>query len=192
MTELDRTMTQPADDLIFIAALAGAHGVRGECKLKSFAGNPADAFAYGPFLDETGQVILTPTIWKPTKDGFIVRLAEALDRDKAQALKGTRLYIPRAALPALDEDEFYHADLIGLTVRSLDGAPMGTIRAVHDFGASDLLEITGTPDRKGSWMLPFTRQFVPHVSIADGVVTIDPPEDVGSKAEEEAGGMSDD
>ena len=185
-------MTQPADDLIFIAALAGAHGVRGECKLKSFAGQPGDAFAYGPFLDEQGRVLLTPKIWKPTKDGFIVRFAEALDRDKAQALKGTRLYIPRAALPELDEDEFYHTDLIGLEVQALDGAPMGTLKAVHDFGASDLLEITGTPDRKGSWMLPFTRQFVPHISLAEGVITIDPPEDVGSKAEEEAGGKSDD
>jgi 16S rRNA processing protein RimM len=182
-----RPMTTPADDLVFIAALAGAHGVKGECKAKSFAGNPADAFAYGPFLDADGKPFLTPKSARPVKDGFIVRFAEPLDRDQAQALKGTRLYIPRSALPALEDDEFYHADLLGLKVRSLDGAPMGTLKAVHDFGSGDLLEITGTPDRNGSWMLPFTREFVPHVSLSEGVVTIDPPEDVGSKAEEEAG-----
>ena len=180
-------MTRPADDLVFMAAIAGAHGVRGECKVKSFAGVPEDAFAYGPFMDADGNPLLTPKIWKPVKDGFIVRFAEALDRDKARALKGTRLYIPRSALPDPDEDEFYHADLIGLNVRALDGSDMGTVKAVHDFGASDLLEIAGTPGRKGSWMLPFTRQFVPRIALADGLITIDPPEDVGSKEEEETG-----
>ncbi len=185
-------MTTPADDLVFIAALAGAHGVKGECKAKSFAGNPADAFTYGQFLDTDGKPFLTPKSARPVKDGFIVRFVEPLDRDQAQALKGTRLYVPRAALPSLEDDEFYHADLIDLKIQSLDGSPMGTLRAIHDFGSGDLLEITGTPDRKGSWMLPFTRDFVPHVSLVDGVITIDPPEDVGSKAEEEAGGSSDD
>ncbi|MAC89485.1 ribosome maturation factor RimM [Maricaulis sp.] len=185
-------MTTPADDLVFIAAIAGAHGVRGECKVKSFAGNPADAFKYGAFLDIDGKTVLTPKAARPVKDGFVVRFAEQLDRDKAQALKGTKLHVLRSALPKLEEDEFYHSDLLGLRVQGLDGAPMGTLKAVHDFGSGDLLEITGTPDRNGSWMLPFTREFVPHVSIADGVVTIDPPEDVGSKAEEEGGGASDD
>ncbi|MHA6287970.1 ribosome maturation factor RimM [Maricaulis sp. CAU 1757] len=184
-------MTQAADDLVFIAACAGAHGVKGECKVKSFAGNPADAFGYGPFLDKDGAGILTPKSARPVKDGFVVRFEEVTDRDQAQALKGTQLFIPRSVLPELEDDEFYHADLIGLAVQALDGSPMGTLRAIHDYGAGDLLEITGTPDRKGSWMLPFTRQFVPHVSLDDGVITIDPPEDVGSKAEEEAG-QSDD
>lgn len=176
-----------ADDLVFIAALAGAHGVRGECKVKSFAGEPEAAFGYGPFLDESGKAILTPKQWRPVKDGFVVSFAENLNREQAQGLKGTKLFIPRTALPELEEDEFYHSDLLGLTVQALDGSPMGRLRAVHDFGSGDLLEIEATPGRKGSWMLPFTREFVPHLSITDGVITIDPPEDVGSKEEEEAG-----
>ena len=112
-------MTQTADDLVFIAAIAGAHGVKGECKVKSFAGEPDAAFSYGAFRDADGAVLLTPKSWRPVKDGFIVRFAESLTRDQAQALKGTRLHIPRAALPALEDDEFYHADLIGLKVQAL-------------------------------------------------------------------------
>ncbi|WP_300542547.1 ribosome maturation factor RimM [Maricaulis sp.] len=182
-------MTASADDLVFIAAIAGAHGVKGECKVKSFAGEPEDAFAYGPFLDVDGRAVLTPKSWRAVKDGFIVRFAESLTREQAGALKGTKLHIPRAALPVLGEDEFYHADLVGLAVQGLDGSPMGTLRAIFDYGSGDLLEISGTPGRNGSWMLPFTRDFVPHVSIAEGIITIDPPEEVGSKAEEEAGGV---
>ena len=179
-------MSKPAQDLVFVAAIAGAHGVRGECKVKTFTGEPDAAFSYGPFLDEAGQPLLTPSAWRRAKDVFVVRFKEDLDRDRSQALKGTRLYIPRSALPGLEDDEFYHADLLGLPVQDLSGAPMGRIRALHDFGSGDLLEIEATPDRKGSWMLPFTREFVPHISLDDGVVTIDPPEEVGSKAEEEA------
>ncbi|MEA1940985.1 MAG: ribosome maturation factor RimM [Pseudomonadota bacterium] len=180
-------MTHPADELVFIAAIAGAHGVKGECKVKSFAGVPEDAFAYGPFLDGDGKPVLTPKSWRPVKDGFIVRFAEDLTREQAQALKGTKLHIPRSALPALEDDEFYHADLIGLPVQGLDGSPMGRLRAIYDYGSGDLLEISGTPGRKGPWMLPFTRDFVPHVSVSEGMITIDPPEEVGSKEEEEAG-----
>ena len=83
-------MTEPADDLVFIAAIAGPHGVRGECKVKSFAGNPPDAFIYGAFLDTDGKTILTPKAARPVKDGFVVRFAEPLDRDMAQALKQPR------------------------------------------------------------------------------------------------------
>lgn len=181
-------MTENAPDLLFVAALAGAHGVKGECKVKSFTGDPEAAFAYGPFLDEDGQVLLTPKRWRQAKDSFVVSFKQAMTREDAQTRKGTRLYIPRAALPDLEEDEFYHADLIGLAVQSLDGSPMGKVRAVHDFGSGDLLEIVDTPDRKGAWLLGFTREYVPHVSITEGVVTIDPPEETGSKAEEDAGG----
>lgn len=185
---LDRDlMTDIAPDLVFIAAIAGAHGVKGECKVKSFAGVPEDAFAYGPFLDKAGRPFLTPKSARPVKDGFVVRFAENLSREQAQALKGTKLYIPRSALPGLEEDEFYHADLLGLAVQGLDGTPMGRLHAIHDFGSGDILEITATPGRPGPWMLPFTREFVPHVSLETGTITIDPPEEVGSKAEEEAG-----
>ena len=110
-----------------------------------------------------------------------------MSREASAALRGTRLYVPRSALPQLDDEEYYHSDLIGLTVQSLDGSPMGKLKAVHDFGSGDLLEITGTPERTGDWFLPFTRDFVPHISLPDRLITIDPPEEVGSKDEEQGG-----
>lgn len=177
-------MTLPSNDLIFIAAIAGSHGVRGECKVKSFAGDPAAAFSYGPFMDETGKVILTPMRHRAAKGVWVVSFKENLNREEAHALKGTKLYIPRSALPELEEEEFYHSDLIGMTLQALDGSAMGQIKGVHDFGAGDILEITDTPGRKGGWFLPFTLAFFPHVDLKAGVVTIDPPEDIGSKAEE--------
>jgi len=177
-------VTPPSNDLIFIAAIAGSHGVRGECKVKSFAGDPAAAFSYGPFMDETGKVILTPQRHRAAKEVWVVSFKENLTRESAQALKGTRLYIPRSALPDLDEEEFYHSDLIGMKLQALDGSAMGEIKGIHDFGSGDILEIIGTPDRKDGWLMPFTLAFVPHIDIEKGVVTIDPPEDIGSKAEE--------
>jgi len=180
-------MSKPEDDLVFVAAIAGAHGVKGDCKLKSFTGEPDAVFSYGPFRNERGEVIFTPQRWRSTKDAFIVTFKEKLTREQAQAARGTKLYIPRSALPALEEDEFYHSDLLGLKVQTLDGTPMGKIRAVHDFGSGDLLEIVDTPDRRGPWMIPFTREQVPHISITDGIVTIDPLEEVEGDAERDQG-----
>ena len=174
-------------DLVFVAAIAAAHGVRGECKVKTFTGDPAAAFTYGPFLDANGVEILRAKRWRPVKDGWVVAFDKELSREEAQALRGTRLHVPRSALPALDEEEYYHADLIGLAVETLDGTPMGRVKALHDFGSGDLMEITGTPDRPGDWFLPFTHACVPHISLKDRRVTIDPPEETGSKDEEEAG-----
>lgn len=171
-------MSKPSSDLVFVAAIAGAHGVKGECKVKSFTGEPEAAFAYGPFLDAQGKTLFTPARHRRAKDAFVVAFKENLTREQAQAARGTKLYVPRSALPALDEDEFYHSDLLGLKVQALDGAPMGRIKAVHDFGGGDLLEIVDSPDRRGAWMIPFTREQVPHISISEGVVTIDPLEEV--------------
>lgn len=171
-------MSNPADDLVFVAAIAGAHGVKGECKLKSFTGEPAAVFEYGPLLDENGQSLFTPQRWRQTKDAFVVSFKERMTREQAQNARGTKLYVSRSALPELEEDEFYHSDLLGLKVQALDGSPMGKIRAVHDFGSGDILEIVDTPDRRGAWMIPFTREQVPHVSIVEGVVTLDPLEEV--------------
>ena len=160
-------------DLVVIGAVAGAHGVRGDAKLKAF-GDPAALCRYGPFLDEAGQVLLTPKGARPGPNGLVIAwFEERLTREQVQALKGTRLCVPRAALPDTDEDEFYHADLIGLSVESLEGEALGRVKAVHDFGAGDLLEVSG-PD--GAWFLPFTQAAVPHVDLAAGKLTADPPQ----------------
>jgi 16S rRNA processing protein RimM len=169
-------MTPTSPDLVFVA---GSHGVRGECRVKSFTGDGQAAFSYGAFLDQSGAPILTPKRWRSAKDVWVVSFNENLTREQAQALKGTQLFVQRSALPELADEEFYHSDLIGLAVQGVDGSPMGRVKAVHDFGSGDLLEIEQTPDHPSSWLLPFTQVCVPHVSVADGIVTIAPPEEIG-------------
>jgi 16S rRNA processing protein RimM len=172
-------MTQTSPDLVFVAAIAGSHGVRGECRVKSFTGDGEAAFGYGAFLDDSGAPLLTPKRWRSAKDVWVVAFMESLTREQAQALKGTQLFVRRSALPELEDEEFYHADLIGLSVQGVDGSPMGRVKALHNFGSGDLLEIEQTPDQSGSWLLPFTQACVPHLSVAEGQVTIAPPDEIG-------------
>ncbi len=180
-------MTKP--DLVVIGAIAGAHGVRGDAKVKPF-GDPTQLTAYGPFLNEAGEVLLTPVGAKPGPNGLsIMWFKEQRSREEMQAMKGTLLHAPRAALPEPDEDEFYHADLIGLSVELLDGETLGTVKAVQDFGAGDLLEVSSA---EGSVFIPFTKAAVPHVDLAAGKLVADPPVDGGeTQADEEKGRSSD-
>ncbi|MGF1462470.1 MAG: ribosome maturation factor RimM [Maricaulaceae bacterium] len=163
-----------ADRPIMVGAVAGAFGVQGEAKVKSFTADPDAIRDYAPFCDAAGAVILTPLAWRSIKGGFAVRFKEVASREAAAALKSTRLFAPRNRLPGLKADEFYHADLIGLRVEDLQGRERGRVRAVYDFGAGDLLEIIGAPGVKGAWLLPFTREEAPHVDMAGGAVIIDP------------------
>jgi 16S rRNA processing protein RimM len=160
---------------VCVGAIAGAFGVRGEVRLKSFCAEPEDVAAYGPLESEDGARRYGVTLVKPVKNGFAARLSGVTTKEQADALRGTRLYAGRDALPALGEDEFYHADLIGLEVRDTGGALLGHVRAVHDHGAGDLLEIHG-PGLKQTVLLPFTREAVPTVDLAGGRVVADPPE----------------
>jgi 16S rRNA processing protein RimM len=173
-------------DLVCVGAIAGAFGVRGEVRVKPFTAEPETVFALGPLLDEEGAVRLTVTEWRPINDGYAAFAKEIPTREAAMAMKSTRLFVPRASLPAADEDEFYHADLVGLRVVGLDGAPLGEVRGVQNFGASDLIEIWRTPGVRQPWMLPFTEAAVPHVDLAKGEVVVDPPEGMGPE-ESEAG-----
>jgi 16S rRNA processing protein RimM len=168
-------------DLVVIGAIAGAHGVQGEAKVRAF-GDPAMLASYGPFLDETGEVVFTPRRARHSGgETVIVVFEEDTTREALLAMKGTLLYVPRAALPEPDEDEFYYSDLVGLAVEEAGGAPLGQVKAVQNFGAGDLLEITG-PD--GVWYLPFTKEAVPHLDLKAGKLVANPPE---AEAAEEAG-----
>jgi 16S rRNA processing protein RimM len=162
---------------VCVGAIAGAFGVRGEVRLKSFCAEPADIASYGPLWTEDGARSFTVTITRPVKGGLAARLSGVATKEAADTLKGTRLCADRAALPALPDDEFYHADLIGLEVADTGGRPLGRVRSVQNHGAGDLLEIVA-PGLASTVLLPFTREAVPTVDLAAGRIVADPPEGV--------------
>ncbi|MEO1307500.1 MAG: ribosome maturation factor RimM [Pseudomonadota bacterium] len=163
------------DDCVCVAAIAGAYGVRGEVRLKSFCAVPEDVASYGPLSSEDGTKTFDLRILRAIKNGFSARLSGVASKEAADALKGLRLYAHRDVLPDLPDDEFYHADLIGLDVLDTGGTVLGQIRAVHDHGAGDLLEVFG-PGLTSTVLLPFTRDAVPTVDIAGGRIIADPPD----------------
>ncbi len=152
------------DRLIAVGVLRGAHGVRGEVRVKSYTADPEALFTYGPLVDEAGAVLLTPKSARPGKDHFIVRPKESLQKEEWDALRGKLIYVPRARLPAADEDEFYVEDLAGLNVYAGGDSPAGRVRSVQNFGSGDLLEVemTGVPS---TIFVPFTRADVPVVDV---------------------------
>jgi 16S rRNA processing protein RimM len=164
-----------ANDLLLVARVAGAFGVRGEVRLSAFTEDPMALVGYKTLLRETGEPALTVLSGRPAKGGLVVRLREVETRDQAEALRGLKLFISRAALPPPEEDEFYLADLIGLAAETPEGEPLGKVKSVHDFGAGDLLEIQ--PAEGASWWLPFTREAVPDVRIAEGRLVAVKPEE---------------
>lgn len=158
---------------VCVGVVAGAHGVRGAIRVKSFTAEPKDVAAYGPLEDEPGERQFRLRLLGSGKGVLIAKLAGIDDRDQAEALRGLRLYLPRTALPPPGDDEYYHADLIGLEAMLADGTAIGRVRAVHDFGAGDTLEIDrpqGPP-----LMVPFTRAVVPVVDLDAGRLVLDPP-----------------
>ena len=161
-------------DRVCVGAIAGAFGVRGEARIKSFCAEPEAIAGYGPLGTEDGAREFTLSITRAVKGGFAARLTGVTSREAAEALKGTRLYAPRAKLPALAEDEYYHADLIGLTVCDTGGTEIGRVRANHDPGAGEMLAVT----RPGGAMvlIPFTRAAVPTVDLGRGRIVADPPQ----------------
>lgn len=163
-------------DRVCVGAIAGAFGVQGEVRLKSFTTAPNDIAAYGPLLSEDGARSFTVRLNKPIAGGIAARLSGVVTREDAEALRGVTLWADRAKLPSLPDDEFYHADLIGLSVYDAGGVQIGAVRAIHDHGAGDILEIFGA-GRRQTLLLPFTRAFVPTVDVAAGRIIADPPDE---------------
>jgi len=173
-------MTQsPASTLILVGRVSGAFGVRGELRIATYTEDPVTLTRFRALTRQDGSPALTVQAARVVKDGVVARCAGVDTKEAADALRGLRLYVPRAALPEPDEDEFYLADLIGLPVRHVaTDELLGKIKSVQNFGADDLLEID--PALGGqTWYLPFTRAAVPEVRIADGLVLADPPAMVG-------------
>jgi len=162
---------------VCVGAIAGAFGTRGEVRLKSFTAVPEDVAAYGALVSEDGKGCFDVALTGQTSGALTARLSGIATKEQADALRGTRLYVPRDRLPALPEDEFYHADLIGLCVHDSGGAPLGRVRAVLNHGASDLLEIETGGDSR-TVLLPFTRAAVPTVDLATGRIIADPPDGI--------------
>ena len=163
-----------------MAQIGGAHGLRGEVKLKSFTGDPMAVADYAPLTSEDGASFEIEAL-RPAKGHLVARFRGIEDRTSAERLANVRLFVPRERLPALAADEFYHADLIGLSAVKADGTEIGTVVAVHDFGAGDILELaprgSGTRGSGTSIMVPFTAAFVPSVDLARGRIVVAPPEE---------------
>lgn len=167
-------MTRP--DRICVGAIAGSFGVQGEVRLKSFCADPEAVASYGPLWTEDGSRSFAVKLTRANVSGGLgVRLSGVTTKEQADALKGTQLFADRDRLPALPDDEFYHADLIGLTAQDTGGVVLGTVRAVHNHGAGDMLEILG-PGMKSPLLVPFTLAVVPTVDLAAGRIVVDMPE----------------
>ena len=160
---------------VLLAAIIGAQGLKGEVKAKIFTETPDALTRYGALQDAKGRRFEI-TGFRPTKAGEAVIALEGIgDRNAAEALKGTELFVDRAALPDTNEDEFYHADLIGLEARDSEGRVLGKVSALHNYGASDVIELM-RPDGDHV-LLAFSKETVPVLNIAEGYVVVAVPED---------------
>ena len=159
---------------VLIAQVGAAHGVRGEVRLKAFTADPLSVTRYGPLETEDGKRRFEIEAVRPAKEVLVARFKGVADRNAAEALKNLRLYVAREKLPPPEDDEFYIADLIGLRVETAAGASFGNVKAVHNFGAGDLIEIEPA-DGGATIMLPFNEATVPTVDIAQQKIVIEPP-----------------
>lgn len=169
----------PQSGRLLLGVIAGVKGIKGEVKVKTFTGSPEDIVSYGPLENKAGTIKYKLSFVGFSKGTPVVRIKGVVDRNQAEALKGTELYMDRDKLPAIDgDDEYYHADLIGLDVVFEDGTQYGKILRLHDFGAGDMLEIV--PDgksEKSAILVPFTLEMVPAVDIKAGQVVLNLSDD---------------
>lgn len=166
--------------LILVGQVAGGFGVRGEVRVTAYTADPMSLLAYGPLLRADGSVGLTLTSARPEKSAVVGRAKEITTKEQADALRGLKLHVPRDLLPEPDEDEFYLTDLVGLQARDPDDVVLGTVKSVQNFGADDMLEIAPA-ERGQTWYLPFTRDCVPDLHIADGWLRVVRPVEIGER-----------
>lgn len=168
----------PQPERVLLGIIATAHGIRGEVIVKSYCNVPEAIASYGPLYDESGARTFTFKIRGATKRGLIARIAGIEDRNAAELLRGTQLYVDRDKLPEPEDDEYYHEDLIGLTAIEPDGTAIGEVIAVQNFGAGDLLEVRLQGGRRTEFF-PFEERFVPDIDVDAGTLTIaiDPSDD---------------
>jgi 16S rRNA processing protein RimM len=168
-------MSDQTTPMICVGAISGAFGVRGDIRLKSFCADPGAIADYAPLSTEDGTRQFDLKLTGQAKGVFTARISGVSTKEQADALRGVRLFAPRERLPGLPDDEYYYADLIGLSVVDTGGAPLGTVIAVQNHGADDLLEIK-RPTGGDTLLLPFTRDGVPTVDLAARRIVADPPD----------------
>jgi 16S rRNA processing protein RimM len=159
-------------DRVCVGAVVGAHGIKGAVRVKSFTADPTHLGVYGPVEDEAGQRRFKLAVIGEAKGLMIARLDGISDRNTAEALRGTRLYVAKSCLPTTEEDEFLYVELVGCRAEDEAGTNWGTVTAVFDFGAGEVLDIAGPG---GGMMLPFTRAAVPVVDIVGRRLVVVPP-----------------
>ena len=170
---------------ICVARIGAAHGVRGAVKLWTFTEDPLAVQQYGPLATKDGTRQFEVTHAREANGHLVATLKGIATREEAERLNGVELYIARDQLPETDEDEYYHADLIGLAAVTADDAPIGRVIAIHNFGAGDIIEIA--PSDGATMLLPFTNAVVPTVDLAGGRVVIELPEEVDGDEPEASG-----
>jgi 16S rRNA processing protein RimM len=161
---------------VCVARIGAAHGVRGAVKLWTFTEDPLAVQRYGPLMTKDGTRQFEVTHVREAKDHLVATLKGVATRDEAERLNGLELYVPREKLPDTDDDEYYHADLIGLAAVTTADQPLGHVVAIHNFGAGDIIEIA--PPKGATLLLPFTNAVVPTVDLAGGRVVIELPEEI--------------
>jgi 16S rRNA processing protein RimM len=165
---------------VLLGVVIGAQGLKGEVKVKTFTETPEALAAYGPLHTKDGREMRV-TFLRETKDGAVVQLHGINDRSSAEALKGMELFVSREALPEADADEFYHADLVGLRAEDPLGRAIGSVRAVHNFGAGDVIEIVR--ENGDDVFLSFTREVAREIDLKGGRIVIAEPQDIEAEKE---------
>ncbi len=163
------------DDRLLLGEIGAAVGLKGELRLRSYTGEPAAIAEYGPLQSDPPGRSFTIVNLRESPKGLVAKFEGVSSREAAEALTGTKLYVDRDKLPASEPDEWYYADLIGLEGIDSEGAPLGIVTAVHNFGASDIIELA--PATGPTLLIPFTEETVPEVDIESGRLTVIPPEE---------------
>ena len=169
---------------LLMGRIGAAHGIKGEVRIQSYTEDPLALASYGPLATNKPGLMVKILSARTTTNVLVARLEGVADRNAAEQLNGVELYVDRALLPPPDdEDDFYHADLIGLRARLADGSEIGEVMAVPNFGAGDLLEIRD-PRSGDTYLFPFSKAVVPEVHLAEGYLLIDPPTEADPGEEE--------
>jgi 16S rRNA processing protein RimM len=176
------SQAEPNARRILVGAIAGAHGVRGEVTIKSFTADPRKIAAYGPLFDEDGGREFKLILRGQVRGLVIAKIDGIADRNAAEALKGLRLYAPRAKFPRAKGEEFYLADLVGLRADGAGGEVMGQVKALHNFGAGDMVEVERADST--TFFVPFTKTAVPVVEIEGGRIVVVPPPETEAKPDD--------